>query len=87
MVSSSITIMEKNGLHMRPAKVLCQVAAEYECKVSLVVGKTTANAKSLLSVLGAGVKHGMEVEIVCDGKNEEEALNRVIDVLLNMKES
>ena len=38
----------------------------------------TANAKSVLSVLGAGVKNGDEIEVVCDGVDEEEALKAVI---------
>ena len=87
MVSGRITIMEKNGLHMRPAKVLCQVAAEYKCKVSLLTGNTAANAKSLLNVLGAGIKQGMNIEVVCEGEDEEQALERIMNVLSDIKEN
>ena len=38
------------------------------------MGTTTANAKSVLSVLGACVKSGDEIEFVCDGPDEKEAL-------------
>lgn len=86
MVSGRITIIEKNGLHMRPAKVLCQMAAEYKCKVSILIGDKTVNAKSLLNVLGAGIKQGMNIEIVCDGVDEKEALQRIMNVLVDMKE-
>lgn len=83
MVSGIITIKESKGLHLRPAKVLCQVAAEYKCKVSLKTGDTTANAKSLLSVLGAGIKNGMEICIVCEGEDEEAALREILNILTN----
>ena len=86
MVSGSITIKETNGLHLRPAKVLCQVAAEYKCKVSLKIGNTTANGKSLLSVLGAGIKKDMEICIVCEGEDEEVALSEILNILSDKKE-
>ncbi len=84
MVAEKITI--KSGLHMRPAKELCQVAAEYKCKVSILTGNKETNAKSLLSVLGAGIKKGMDIEILCDGDDEEQALKGLINVLSVMKE-
>lgn len=89
MVSGNITIIEKNGLHMRPAKKLCQTAGNYRCKIHLVTGKTNVNAKSLLNVLGAGIKEKASVQIVCDGEDEEEALTAVMKVLsdLNIKEN
>lgn len=87
MVSGNITIMEKNGLHMRPAKRLCQVAADYKSKINLESGSATANAKSLLNVLGAGIKQGADVRIVCDGEDEEEALEAIMKVLSDIKES
>ena len=34
----------------------------------------SANAKSVLSVLGACIKNGDEVTIICDGEDEEAAL-------------
>lgn len=87
MVSGNITIMGKHGLHMRPAKELCQVAADYKCKINLVSGSVKANAKSLLNVLGAGIKEGASIEIVCDGEDEEQALAAVMKVLSDIKEN
>ena len=43
----------------------------------------TANAKSVLSVLGACVKCGEEVEFICDGPDEEQALEAMIRLVDN----
>ena len=43
--------------------------------------ENTANAKSVLSVLGACVKCGDEVEFVCEGIDEEEALNALVEAV------
>ncbi len=87
MVSGNITVMGKHGLHMRPAKELCQVAASYKCKISLESDKVKTNAKSLLNVLGAGIKEGTSIKVICEGEDEEEALAAVIKVLSDIKEN
>ena len=43
----------------------------------------TANAKSVLSVLGACIKSGDEIEIVCEGEDEEEALKALVALVEN----
>ena len=41
----------------------------------------TANAKSVLSVLGACIKSGDEIEIICDGADEEQALKGMVQLV------
>lgn len=41
----------------------------------------TANAKSVLSVLGACIKSGTEIELVCEGEDEELALKTLVDAI------
>ena len=40
-----------------------------------------ANAKSVLSVLGACIKNGDEVTIICDGEDEEAALHVMVQIV------
>ena len=44
-------------------------------------GELTANAKSVLSILGACIKSGDEITIVCDGEDEEKALDEMIAIV------
>ena len=78
MVSKKVTIKDKVGLHLRPAGALCKEAGKYKSKVQLVVRNTTSNAKSVISVLAACVKCGDEIEIQCEGEDEEEALEAIV---------
>ena len=41
----------------------------------------TANAKSVLSVLGACIKCGDEIEFVCEGEDEDKALAALVAVV------
>ena len=79
MVTGHITITNPYGLHLRPAGFLCRLALEYESAVSMRKGTTVVNAKSVLGVLGACVRCGDEVEFICEGRDESEALNAIME--------
>lgn len=81
MVSAVTVIKNPSGLHLRPAGVLCKEALRYKSKISFKIRTTTANAKSVLSVLGACVKSGDEIEFVCDGPDEKEALEAMLRIV------
>lgn len=78
MVSQSIRIMNPTGLHMRPAGKLCREAMRFKCKVTFEHNGYVANAKSVLSVLGASIKSGDQIMLCCDGEGEEEAMKHLI---------
>lgn len=81
MVSAKVVIRNLTGLHLRPAGILCNKAILYKSKIQFQKGTTTANAKSVLSVLGACVKCGDEIEFICEGVDEQEALDSMIKVV------
>ena len=78
MVSQLVKITNPTGLHLRPAGNLCREAMKFKRKITFEYdGKNTANAKSVLSVLGACVKNGDEITLICDGEDEEAALKQL----------
>ena len=81
MVSAVTSLRNPSGLHLRPAGILCKEALIFQSKISFRHGNTTANAKSVLSVLGACVKSGDEVEFICEGPDEKEALAAMIRIV------
>lgn len=83
MVSAKIKIKNPTGLHLRPAGILCNEAVKHECSIHFQFRNTTSNAKSVLSVLGACIKCGDELEFICDGKGEEEALSAILSLIEN----
>ena len=81
MVSATTVIKTPSGLHLRPAGILCKEALLYKSKISFKIRTTTANAKSVLSVLGACVKSGDEITFVCEGPDEEAALAAMVKIV------
>lgn len=83
MVSQKVVIKNPTGLHLRPAGELCNVAMRFTSKITFKYGNDVANAKSVLSVLGACIKAGSEIELVCEGEDEEMALQAVVKAVEN----
>ena len=81
MLTEQITITNEQGLHLRPTNLLCQEALNYQCSIKIKVREKEANAKSLLNVLAAQVKQGDTITLVCNGEDEEEAMNAVKSLL------
>ena len=82
MVSDKIKITNHSGLHLRPAGIFCKEAIRFRSHITFGAKGSTANAKSVLSVLGACVKCGDVIELCCEGEDEEqalEAMRRVVE--------
>ena len=83
MVSQKVVIKNPTGLHLRPAGILCKEAMQFKSLITFKFRENTANAKSVLSVLGACVKCGDEIEFVCEGEDEAEALKTLVEAVEN----
>ncbi|MCI9217499.1 HPr family phosphocarrier protein [Lachnospiraceae bacterium 42-17] len=81
MVRQKVVISNPTGLHLRPAGLFCNMANKFDCKVMFEYDNTSANAKSVLSVLGACIKSGDEITLVCDGNGEEDALKAMVEAV------
>lgn len=81
MVSKKVVIKNPTGLHLRPAGILCKEAMQFKSLITFNFHGGTANAKSVLSVLGACVKSGTEIELICEGEDEEAALKTLVKAI------
>ncbi len=81
MVSKKIIIDIPSGLHLRPISVLCNHAIDYQSTITIKSGTKSVNAKSLIGVLSACVRRGDEIELVCEGPDEVQALTVLSDLI------
>ena len=75
----AVTIVNDLGLHMRAAGVLCRVATAFESSVTLIHGRQSANAKSIMSLLALGAPCGTELEVEIEGSDAEAAMAAVVE--------
>ena len=81
MVSQKVTVKNPTGFSLRPAGILCKEAMNFKSVITFGYGPNTVNAKSVLSVLGACIRTGDEIEFHCDGEDEEEALAAMVGIV------
>ena len=77
MVSRTVTVRNKLGLHARAASLFVQKATAYKCSIIIEKEERSSNAKSLLNVLVLGVMKGNEINLIFDGPDEEEAMDNL----------
>ena len=57
------------------------MACLYKSHITFKAKNCEANAKSVLSILGACVKKNDEIELICEGEDEKEALENISSAL------
>ena len=81
MVKRKVTIKNPTGMTLKPAEYLSKVALRFKSHTGFEYAGGTANAKSILSVLGSSVKCGDEITIFCTGRDENQALNALVEAV------
>lgn len=81
MVTQKVTVTNPSGLHARPAAVLAKAAGTCKSNAVILYGGKKIQIKSILSIMGAGIKKGAEVEVQCDGETEKEDLNMLVELI------
>lgn len=78
MVSQKVKIINPTGLALTSGRKFSKEARNIIGKITFEYSGNTANAKSVLSVLGACIKSGDEITLICDGEDEQGALRELV---------
>ena len=81
MLTKTLTVVNPSGLHLRPAGVLSQTAMKFKCDIIIECGEKRIVAKIFLNVMAAGIKCGTEINLICDGEDEEEAMKSMSEAI------
>jgi phosphocarrier protein HPr len=81
MAQRTTIIASAAGLHARPASILAKAAGASRHSVMVTVKGRTADARSLLSVLGLAASQGDEVVIDVDGPDDDRVADDIADLL------
>ncbi len=77
MVSKKMTVKNEQGMHMRPASLLSQMAAGFDSSVKINFNGNAYDCKSVMFLMSACIKCGSEIELQCEGADEEDALAQI----------
>lgn len=78
MQKSSVTIINRLGLHARASAKLTKLAGSFACDVFMSRNGRRINAKSIMGVMMLAAGMGTEVEIETHGTDEEQAMRALV---------
>lgn len=81
MVSKVVTVVNKEGMHMRPAGMITKAAKEHpDSEIIMKANGKDIKAKAVMQIMAAGIKKGTEVEIVVTGGDEQAVLDEFVQM-------
>ena len=81
--TTTLTILNEEGLHARPAGVLAKTAATFKSQIELQFNGKTINAKSIMSLMSSGMTHKSEFVLKVTGDDAETAIAKISDLINN----
>lgn len=81
MISGSITIINRLGLHARAATRLVNCSSEFESETRIIKGARCINGKSIMGVLTLAAAKGTELTIETEGHDEQQAFDAIVALI------
>ena len=83
VAEKKITIVNKLGLHARPAALFVQIANKYDCDIIVKKGKQEVNGKSIMGIMMLAAGKGDVIHIKAKGEGAGKALSELEALLLS----
>jgi len=80
MIEQTVTILNRKGLHTRPAALLVKTAARFQSELTLAKDGFEINGKSIIGVMTLAAEQGSQLTIRVEGPNEEEAAAAIVAI-------
>lgn len=74
---------DPNGLHLRPAQVLVQLAQKFKSKIEVVRETTRVDATSIFEMLTLAAMPGVEIVLEAQGEDAEQAIDALCRFIEN----
>ena len=81
MVSGKVTIVNKLGLHARPAGLFVKEMAAFKSDITIINGEKKVNAKRVMQMMSACIKCGTVLTVKADGEDEQAALDKAVELI------
>jgi phosphocarrier protein HPr len=83
MIEKELKIINKTGLHARPAALLVKVTGKFKSDILLSKDGYEVNGKSIMGVMTLGAETGSIIIVRVEGEDENEAINAIEDLVKN----
>jgi len=81
MPERSVQVINKNGIHARPAAEIVKLAAKYKSDITVTRDDLEVNGKSIMGVMMLAAECGATVQLKAEGPDADEALDALAHLI------
>ncbi|MCB9366046.1 MAG: HPr family phosphocarrier protein [Calditrichaeota bacterium] len=83
MIQKEVTLLNRLGLHIRPAAQLTKIAEKFKSDVYLLKDGMRVNGKSIMGVMMLAAARGSTLVIECLGDDEQQVMDELVQLFEN----
>ncbi|MEY2481255.1 MAG: phosphocarrier protein HPr [Verrucomicrobiota bacterium] len=80
-IEKEITIVNRLGLHARPAAMFVRIASRYRAEVWVAKEGEKVNGKSIMGLMMLAAGQGSKLKICCDGPDADKAMAELEELI------
>jgi phosphocarrier protein HPr len=81
MMERTVEIVNKNGLHARPAAEIVKLSAKFKADITIVRDELEVNGKSIMGVMMLAAEFGSNILVRANGPDAEQAVNAIAELV------
>ena len=81
MIERSVQIVNRNGLHARPAAEVVKAAAKFKSEITIVREDLEVNGKSIMGVMMLAAEFGSTLTIRAHGPDAQQAIDAIVELI------
>jgi phosphocarrier protein len=76
-----IPIVNRLGLHARPAAMFVRVASKFRCEIWVAKEGEEVNGKSIMGLMMLAAGQGSKLQVRCEGADAEQAISEIEELI------
>lgn len=81
MVEKHFTIVNRLGIHARPAAQIVKTASRFAAEIEIVLNSMRVNAKSIMGVMTLAAARGCTIAVCAEGNDGAEAVEALGELI------
>jgi phosphocarrier protein HPr len=81
MIERRVKIVNRNGLHARPAAEVVKAAAKFKSEITIMRDELEVNGKSIMGVMMLAAEFGATLVIRAHGPDAQQAVDAIAELI------
>lgn len=81
MIEEVLKIINKHGLHARPAAQFVKIAGKFKSDIKVIKDGLEVNGKSIMGIMMLAAEPGSEITLLIEGEDEKEAFAALTELI------